>query len=240
VTKPAPPKKAPPRKSGTTKPRTRVAPPKTRPAATPAPVPPRRHRWRGTLALVLMVVVIGWCGGFLWFLSNAYSPSVPPAHADGIVVLTGGEDRLATAFRLLDEGRANRLLVSGVPPGISLHDMTASAHLAPVPEGDRVTLGHQALTTLGNAEETAAWAQTYAMHSLIVVTAGYHMPRALLELSREMPSMQLYPMRVQPAAIYDGTRTHIWRLMVAEYTKWLLAQMKFTRMADLLRGTQAA
>ncbi|WP_284945194.1 YdcF family protein [Acidisoma cladoniae] len=239
MTKPAPPKKAPTRKSGTTKPRPR-APAKPRQVAAPAPVPARRHRWRSNLGLLLMVLIVGWCGGFLWFLSNAYSPSVPPAHADGIVVLTGGEDRLATAFRLLNEGRADRLLVSGVPMGISLHDMTASAHIAPEPDDQRVTLGHQALTTLGNAQETAGWAQAHAMHSLIVVTAGYHMPRALLELSREMPGMQLYPMRVQPAAIYDGTRAHIWRLMVAEYTKWLLAQMKFTRMAAVLLGTQAA
>jgi uncharacterized SAM-binding protein YcdF (DUF218 family) len=214
--------------------RTRKPPLAKQPPAAP------KHRLRRGLGLLLMVAVFGWCGGFLWFLANTYTPSVPPAHADGIVVLTGGEDRLATAFKLLDDKRADRLLISGVPPGVSLHDMAISAHIAPMPDGRRITLGHQAQTTLGNAQETAGWASAHAMHSLIVVTAGYHMPRALLELSREMPSMQLYPMRVQPAAIYDGSRAHIWRLLVAEYTKWLLAQIKFTRVAGLLRGTGTA
>jgi uncharacterized SAM-binding protein YcdF (DUF218 family) len=93
---------------------------------------------------------------------------------------------------------------------------------------------------VGNADETAGWVAAHHIRSLIVVTAGYHMPRALLELSRSMPDVTLYPMRVQPAAIYDGSRPHVWRLLLAEYVKWLLAQLKFARMATLLRGTNNA
>ena len=39
------------------------------------------------------------------------------------------------------------------------------------------------------------------MHSLIVVTAGYHMPRALAELRRALPDVTLYPVPVQPPAM---------------------------------------
>ena len=205
-----------------------------------APAKPRRRLVRRGVALLLIMGLVAFCGGFLWFLLNAYSPSVPPVHADGVVVLTGGEDRLATAFEMLSEGRTDQLLISGVPADVSLRDLERSAHLARPPVDSHVTIGHRAQTTVGNADETADWVSTHHLRSLIVVTAGYHMPRALLELSRAMPDVTLYPMRVQPAAIYDGSRPHVWRLLFAEYAKWLLAQLKFARMATLLRGTHDA
>lgn len=202
-------------------------------------LPPRRLGAR-IAALTVILALVAWCGGFLWFLLNTYMPSVPPARADGIVVLTGGEDRLATAFQMLNEGRADQLLISGVPVTVSLRDMERSAHLAKPPAASHITLGHHAQTTVGNADETSGWVKAHDIRTLIVVTAGYHMLRATLELSRAMPDVVLYPMRVQPAAIYDGMRPHVWRLLVAEYTKWLLAELRFARLASFLRGIHDA
>ena len=80
----------------------------------------------------------------------------------------------------------------------------------------RITLGRTATTTLGNAEETAEWARMHRLRSLIVVTAGFHMPRALLELRRAMPDTVLYPAPVQPQS---GLGPGSLRILAAEYAK---------------------
>ena len=80
----------------------------------------------------------------------------------------------------------------------------------------------------GNAEETAAWVRANAIRSLIVVTAGYHMPRAMTELGRALPEVRLYPVSVVPPAMQGpgGVRNAgTLRLMAEEYTKWLAARL---------------
>src|SRR5208337_2204623 len=64
---------------------------------------------------VTVIFSLALAAGFFIF---AYSISVMPSGAsglaDGIVVLTGDEDRISEAVRLLAEGKAKRLLISGV------------------------------------------------------------------------------------------------------------------------------
>jgi uncharacterized SAM-binding protein YcdF (DUF218 family) len=175
----------------------------------------RRHSLR--LALGVLAALAGlWLGGFVWFLRTAERLPPPPPQADGIVALTGGAGRVEAALRLLAEGRARVALISGVGGAAAFEALARRAgidrDLRP-----RVTLGRAAQSTRGNAEETAAWARANAVRSLIVVTAGYHMPRALAELARTLPDVALYPAAVPAAAS--------WRLMAAEYGKWLAAEL---------------
>lgn len=97
----------------------------------------------------------------------------------------------------------------------------------PVPLAAHVTLGRSATSTLGNAEETATWVRTHDIHSLIVVTADYHMPRALLEMEREMPGVTLYPAPVQPAGMRGLTTL---RLLASEYVKLIAAAAGVSRL----------
>ncbi|MEJ0046089.1 MAG: YdcF family protein [Rhodospirillales bacterium] len=131
--------------------------------------------------------------GFFWFAQDALREPSPPPHADGIVALTGGAERVATALILLRAGRADRLLISGVNDNIVLPMLARSTGIDAEALAGRVTLGHDATDTLGNAAETAAWARSQGMQSLIVVTAGYHMRRALTEIRRDLPGVALYP-----------------------------------------------
>jgi uncharacterized SAM-binding protein YcdF (DUF218 family) len=184
------------------------------------------------LAVLLpALLVLAWAGGFAWFVHVAVETTEPPPRADGIVALTGGAERVETALRLLAQGRARLLLVSGVGGAA---EFTELAHRAGVPAslGGRVTLGRAAATTRGNAEETAGWARDNAIRSLIVVTAGYHMPRALAELERTLPGVALYPVAVLPPALRGEHGAAALRLLAGEYTKWLAAEVGLTALVS--------
>ena len=72
----------------------------------------------------------------------------------------------------------------------------------------------------------AEWARVAQLRSLRVVTAGYHMPRALLELRRSLPESELVAHPVVPARLRDpaaGGRARTWSLLAGEYLKFLAA-----------------
>jgi uncharacterized SAM-binding protein YcdF (DUF218 family) len=102
----------------------------------------------------------------------------------------------------------------------------AGMDLAPL--AARITLGRYASSTQGNAVETAAWAAQNGLRSIVVVTANYHMPRALAELRQALPAVDLYPLPVQSylRAEAEGAaaeRGPSLRLQAEEYTKFLLS-----------------
>jgi uncharacterized SAM-binding protein YcdF (DUF218 family) len=146
--------------------------------------------------------------------------------ADAIVALTGGADRIADAVALLREGRAHRLLISGVYPDTSRETLASMT-----PGGEPlfaccIDLGRSALNTVGNAKEARDWARGNGFTTLFVVTASYHLPRSLNEIRREMPEAELIPYPVVSANL----RLEGWwrnpgtsRLLLAEYSKYLMS-----------------
>jgi len=180
------------------------------------------------------------CGGALWLLGftvfshAARQKTRPPVTADGIVALTGGADRIETALRLLQDGVAPVLLISGVAVRTELAEL--SRRLQPdgpaftsAPWVSRITLGRTAQSTVGNADEIAPWVRAHAVNRLIVVTAGYHMPRALLEIGRALPGVQLYPVAVQPPALRGRADFGTLSLLANEYDKWIAARLGLAR-----------
>lgn len=182
---------------------------------------------------LLSLLVLGWCGGLGWFAWTATRPAEPVPDADGIVVLTGGAGRIEAALDLLGQDRARIMLISGVPRHLALNDLLrAAGRIVPPALAERVALGHGATSTVGNAIETAAWARANGLHTLIVVTAGYHMRRALAEIATALPDATLYSDPVQPPALArPGLGTL--RLLATEYTKWLAVEIGLTGSAHL-------
>jgi len=172
-----------------------------------------------------------WLLGFVWFVRDARAQAALPTRADGIVALTGGADRIATALTLLRADRGGRLLISGVGPHFDLDALLRSTGGDTTGLAGRITLGRTATDTLGNASEAAAWARANKLRTLIVVTAGYHMRRALIEIGRAVPEAVLYPDPVLPPALRGHTGPFQVRLLAAEYTKYLAAGLGLTRLA---------
>ena len=192
----------------------------------------RRLRIGTVLACALLLACgLGWGAGFLAFNQLVRRSMPVPEAADGIVVLTGGADRIETAMRLLTEQRAPRLLVSGVGRGLDVGDLARRLPLS-AEQVESITLGRTATSTLGNAAEAASWAHANRLRSLIVVTAGYHMPRALLEIKRALPEVALYPMPVQSPALRRGLEFATLRLIANEFDKYLVVRLGLIHRSD--------
>jgi uncharacterized SAM-binding protein YcdF (DUF218 family) len=182
-----------------------------------------RQLWLSALAVLLL-----WLGGFIWFLRAVQESAADGSTTDAIVVLTGGTERVETGFRLLEEGAAPRLFVSGVHPDSRLADLARGAGVDPAKLAGRVELGHAAASTRGNAVEITAWAKQRDVASIRLVTAGYHMPRARTELRRAMPRLQVQAHPVTPARLRaEGAfwQPRNWSLLLDEYMKFLGAEL---------------
>ncbi len=180
------------------------------------------------IARVLLTAGMIWLTGFGVFDQYARHKRPAPVEADGILALTGGADRVETALRLLDAGVAPVLLISGVGR-VDLTELAARAHLDADHLAPRVTLGRTAQTTLGNAAEVIPWASQHQIHKLAIVTAGYHMPRALLEVGRTLPGVILIPVPVIPPALRQRRAISTLALLANEYDKLLAAALGWPR-----------
>ena len=190
----------------------------------------RRRRFSSIFSkLVLLVLVALGLGffAFLWLLPD--EEVVLDRNADGIVVLTGGTSRVADALELLAAGRGKRLLISGVNPGTTTSDIAHQAAGYDKLLKCCVDLDYSAINTLGNAVETRRWAIDRGFHSLVIVTSSYHMPRALAEISHQLPDVTLIPFPV----VSDRLRLEPWwsngattRLVLSEYFKYLYAHLR--------------
>lgn len=194
-----------------------------------------------SLAAVLVVALV-WLAGLLAFADRVQrqAPPNPVPRADGIVALTGkSEARIQEAMALLQQGRASRLLVSGVNRDVTRPQLQAATAAPARLYECCVDLGFDATNTLGNAKEIAAWSKAKGFTTLIVVTSDYHMPRSLLEIHGAAPGVTLIPYPVSTPSL-DSKRW--WRsgsgakFMTLEYCKYLAV---LTREAIISLGSAA-
>lgn len=188
---------------------------------------PRRLRVGVALAAAGIALYLG-----AWLL---FAGAVPPPDAaapgpgDGIVVLTGGANRIARGFDLLAAGQGMRLLITGVHRGVDLATLLAAAgrnpEQVPATLAARIDLDYTARNTRENARETRDWMIGNGFHSLRLVTTRYHMPRSLQEFRHAMPAVRIIPVAVDDRGRATGSglrtlvRTHL------ELAKFVLSRL---------------
>ena len=149
-----------------------------------------------TLVLIALVAAIGIIGITLYLAPNnlADCPTQPndQAHchkADAIVALSGGDTsaRTAAAIELFKNDWADTLIFSGAaqdksgPSNAAV--MRQQAIEAGVPDG-AIIVDEEAIDTAQNASNTEIILDSKGIHTVIVVTSGYHQRRASLEFEK--------------------------------------------------------
>ena len=194
----------------------------------------RRRRFarlvvRSTLILTLLAGAAA-VAGFLYF-ADMIATLEPPANprADAIVVLTGGSQRIDQAVELLRSGAGKRLLISGVNPSTSGNQIRRNTQSSARLFECCVDIGHDAIDTIGNANETARWINDNGYQSVLVVTNNYHIPRSLLELRRINPGITFIPYPVVNSDLKNKNWLNdrmVLRIMVTEYAKSAVAWLR--------------
>ncbi|MEA1619028.1 YdcF family protein [Erythrobacter sp. T5W1-R] len=165
---------------------------------------------------IVAFLFLGWAAGFLWFVVALPGPA-GAERSDAVIVPTGGAGRIARGLEVLDDGLAERLLVSGVDPEVRAAEFAAEFDVAPARMECCVTLGFSAVDTRSNASETAKWVAQNEITSLRLVTSDWHMRRAAGELDRALPP--------HVTVIRDAVRTEgNFAVLLLEYNKLLASR----------------
>ena len=163
---------------------------------------------------LLSLFPLAYAGGFLLFTLGFGTP-VEDVRTDAIVVPTGAAGRIDRGLALIADGQAERMLVTGVDPDVRPGELAAEYRAPEALFECCIDLGHDAVDTRSNAEETAAWVRMHDYRTVRLVTTNWHMPRARMELRHSLgPDVTVIGDPVPSTASLS--------VLVREYNKFLL------------------
>ena len=168
--------------------------------------------------------------GFLWwtlllfntFPKKLYSNNLSQkSESVGIIVLTGGKNRIEKGLDLLSKGYGDKLLISGV---FMPSEIEAKFSL----EKEKndlfkccVFFDQESKNTLENAQEVDKWLnKNKDIKSIILVSSYYHLPRSVMIFEKKIKSnVKIYPKPALQNINYRNQFLFHLRLIISEYLK---------------------
>ena len=157
--------------------------------------------------------------------------------ATNIVILTGGSNRIKGGLKIINSFNKSdlnniKLLISGTGKGftkLSVNKMLSKKNDFHSFIKCCVELDSKSKNTYSNAIQTKKWVDKNNINQFILITSNYHMPRALLELREQIPSIKIFEYPINPTKheiknwIYSF---ETFFLVFVEYSKYQLAKIR--------------
>jgi uncharacterized SAM-binding protein YcdF (DUF218 family) len=172
----------------------------------------------------LVTLCLLWILGWLWFAAETVSakPQDELVKSDAIIVLTGGDKRIAEGLDLIARGAADKIFISGVNEKVGAADIVALWDGEANAILPKISLGYRAEDTASNATESHEWIRRNDVRSIRLVTANYHMARSYFVFHQAMPNLTIHKHPVIPDDFEPWGRD-FWTLTFTEYNKFLAA-----------------
>ncbi len=167
---------------------------------------PRKKKWGRRAATALILILVA-AGAVPHLLAQGEAPS-PGKAADAILVLTGGENRIAEGFRAWKGGKGNELFILGAGRNATLSGILPEGEAVSPDEFPRIHIEGWSANTLENAFSAKSAVVSRGYRDVILVTSDYHVPRSRLVLRKVLPphvSISVIPVGS------DWTRKGAWR-----------------------------
>jgi len=172
-----------------------------------------RRRLRGALAALVLLLLLP--PAVPHILGPGY-PGPPSRPADALMILSGGEGRIAEGYRAWSAGAATEIYILGAGRDVTLTRLVPpAATLTPAARG-RIHAEGWSENTLENAFSAMTAVEDRKFSSVILVTSDYHVPRAWIAFRKILPPrVALYVLPV---------RTERWSSVLAA---WRTARLYF-------------
>lgn len=167
------------------------------------------------IARFFSLLILLYALGFILFGVTLGHPAKAELVTDAAVVITGGSGRIEHAMKVLEDGKAKRVLIAGADPLVTKKDLIDRFDAERRLVRCCVDLGSESVDTRSNAEEAQRWLAKHNYRSVRLITNDWHMRRAGYEFRRSLGGKY--------EIVQDAVRTEpAFATLFAEYNKFLL------------------